>query len=87
MSRHARPGVRWPLLGLIPICEMLIPGEPALPEGVERRLSLVANTIVRVSNDKTETVLFPEPTFSTLRISGDRKRITFDVCLDPPSQT
>jgi hypothetical protein len=62
-----------------------VASEPALPAELESRLNRVADTIVRVGNDKTETVLFPEPTFSNLRVSGNRKRITFDVCLDPPS--
>ena len=62
-----------------------ITAEPALPPGFEGRLNLVADTILRTGNDKTETVLFPEPEFSAPRISGNRKRISFDVCLDPPA--
>lgn len=61
-----------------------VTADPPLPAGAERRLNLVADTIVRTGNDKTETVLFPDATFSELKISGNRNRITFDVCLDPP---
>jgi hypothetical protein len=62
-----------------------VTAEPPLPKGLEKRLGLVADTILRVGNEKAETVLFPDPTFSRVRVSGNRERISFDVCLDPPS--
>ena len=61
-----------------------INAEPPLTRGDERRLSLVADVIVRTGSDTAETVTFPEPKFSPLRRSGNGKRITFEVCLTPP---
>jgi hypothetical protein len=66
------------------LASFTVTAEPALPEKLEGRFGLVADAMVRTGNEKAETVLFAEPKFSELRISGDRKRIGFDVCLDPP---
>lgn len=55
-----------------------------LPADIEKRLELVADPIARVG-DQTESVLFPDPTFSDLRVSQNRKRVSVRVCLDPPS--
>lgn len=55
----------------------------ALPKGIEKRLELVADPIVR-TGETTESVSFPDPKYSVLRVSGNRKRISFRVCLDPP---
>jgi hypothetical protein len=62
----------------------IVTADPALPNNLEERLSLVADMIVRTGNESAESVTFPEPTFSMLRVSGNRERIRFDVCLKPP---
>lgn len=54
-----------------------------LPKDVEKRLELVADPIVR-TGETTESVSFPDPRYSALRVSGNRKRISFRVCFDPP---
>lgn len=56
--------------------------ESALPKDIEKRLELVADPILRVG-DTTDSAAFPEPSFSALRVSQDRKTIRFRVCLDP----
>jgi hypothetical protein len=56
--------------------------ESALPKGIEKRLELVADPILRVG-ETTDSASFPEPKFSTLRVSQNRKTIRFRVCLDP----
>lgn len=56
--------------------------ESALPKGIEKRLDLVADPIIR-AGDTTNSASFPEPTFSTLKVSQDRKTIRFRVCLAP----
>jgi len=43
----------------------------------------VADPIVR-TGEKTDSVSFPDPKFSVLRPSGNRKRISFRVCLAQP---
>ena len=59
-------------------------GDDALPTDLEKRLELVADPIVR-TGEKTDSVSFPEPQFSVVRPSGNRKRLSFRVCLAPPS--
>jgi hypothetical protein len=54
----------------------------ALPKDIEKRLELVADPIQR-AGETTESASFPEPRFSTLRVSQNRKTIRFRVCLDP----
>jgi hypothetical protein len=53
-----------------------------LGKDVEKRLELVADPIVRVG-ETTDSASFPEPTFSALRVSRNRKTLSFRVCLDP----
>jgi len=55
-----------------------------LPKGFERKLELVAEPFVTTS-ETGETVSFSEPMFSELTESGNRKRITFEMCIDPPN--
>lgn len=56
--------------------------EKQLEKNIEKRLELVADPIVRVG-EATESASFPEPTFSALRVSRNRKTISFRVCLNP----
>ena len=56
--------------------------DSALPKGIEKRLELIPDPILRVG-DTTESASFPEPKFSTLRVSQNRKTISFRACLDP----
>jgi hypothetical protein len=58
--------------------------EPALRPGDEKRLSLVADVMTRTGSDTAETVTFPDPTFTPIVVYGNRKRLTFGVCLKPP---
>jgi len=53
-----------------------------LPKDVEKTLELVADPIVRVGAT-TDSASFPEPRFSVLRVSRNRKTLTFRVCLAP----
>lgn len=62
-----------------------ITATPALPDGVENRINLVADTIVRTGQESAETVTFPDPLFSRLEVSPNRQRIRFRVCLNPPN--
>lgn len=55
-----------------------------LPPRLERRMEMTIDPFVRTS-DKTETVSFPDATFSKLDVSGNRKRISVKVCIDPPN--
>jgi hypothetical protein len=55
-----------------------------LPKGFERKLELVAEPFITTS-ETGETVSFSEPMFSELTVSGNRKRITFEMCIDPPN--
>jgi hypothetical protein len=55
-----------------------------LRRGFEKKLDLVAEPFVNTS-ETGETVTFPEPTFSKLEVSGNRKRITFKMCVNPPN--
>jgi hypothetical protein len=59
--------------------------EPALPKNAEKRLSLVADVMTRTGSDTAETVTFPDATFTPIVVYGNRKRLTFGVCLKPPS--
>jgi hypothetical protein len=56
--------------------------EKPLDPAVVQHLELVADPIVR-AGEATDSASFPEPTFSTLRLSGNHKTISFRVCLDP----
>lgn len=58
--------------------------EPPLPAGAEQRLNLVADVMTRTDEGTADTVVFPEPKFSRFRVSGNRKRLSFEVCLTPP---
>ncbi len=66
----------------MPESESAVP-PPGLPAALEDHLELVADEIVR-SGETTDSVSFPDPKFSALKLSGNRKRITFRACLDPP---
>src|SRR5918995_57086 len=57
---------------------------PSLPPNYEKRLEVVAEPFAN-SSETGETVTFSEPTFSALEVSGNRKRITFTMCIDPPN--
>jgi hypothetical protein len=59
--------------------------QTALPPNLENRLELIADPIVRVGQS-TDSTLFPEPRFSALRVSQNRRTISFRVCLDPRNQ-
>jgi hypothetical protein len=50
-----------------------------------RRFNLVADQIQRTGKETAEFVEFTEPTFTKPRLTGDRKRIRFVACLDPPN--
>lgn len=51
---------------------------------VTKRMELVAEPFVR-GNETGESVSFSDVTFSTLDVSGNGKRITFRMCIDPPN--
>lgn len=55
-----------------------------LPPGFKQKLELVAEPFITTS-ETGETVTFSEPRFSELTVSGNRKRITFEMCIDPPN--
>lgn len=55
-----------------------------LPKNLEKRMEVTVDPFVR-TNEKTETVSFPDATFSKLAVSGNRKRISFKMCVDPPN--
>jgi hypothetical protein len=57
---------------------------PQIPPNYEKRLEVVAEPFTN-SSETAETVSFSEPRFSPLRVSGNRKRITFTMCIDPPN--
>lgn len=57
---------------------------PRIPKGYGKRLEVVAEPFIN-SSETADTVTFSEPTFSKLLISGNRKRITFTMCVDPPN--
>ncbi|HEX7278659.1 MAG TPA: hypothetical protein VF255_03445 [Solirubrobacterales bacterium] len=57
---------------------------PEVPPNFEKQLTVVAEPFAS-SSETGETVTFSEePTFSELEVSGNRKRITFTMCVDPP---
>jgi hypothetical protein len=51
---------------------------------LEQRLELVAEPFVSTS-ETGDTFTFAEPTFSKLKVSGNRKRVTFRMCVNPPN--
>ncbi|HSC20431.1 MAG TPA: hypothetical protein VLC07_01760 [Solirubrobacterales bacterium] len=57
---------------------------PRVPPGYAKRLEVVAEPFI-TSSETGDTVTFSEPTFSPLEVSGNRKRITFRMCIDPPN--
>lgn len=57
---------------------------PRVPPGYGRRLEVVAEPFVS-SSETGDTNSFEEPTFSHLHVSGNRKRITFKMCIDAPN--
>jgi hypothetical protein len=59
---------------------------PRVPKGFGRRLEVVAEPFVSAS-ETGDTNSFEEPRFSHLRVSGNRKRITFEMCVDAPNDT
>jgi hypothetical protein len=59
---------------------------PRVPKGFGRRLEVVAEPFVSTS-DTNDTNSFEEAEFSHLRVSGNRKRITFEMCIDAPNDT
>lgn len=60
-------------------------GDDEPPPDLRRRLVLVADQMLR-SGDKTDSVAFPEPTFGEIRPSGNGKRLSFRVCIQPPAE-
>lgn len=63
---------------------LTVNASPEIPEGYEKQLEVVAEPFSN-SSETADTVSFAEPTFSKLRVSGNRKRITFTMCVDPPN--
>ncbi|MDA0167644.1 hypothetical protein OJ998_00980 [Solirubrobacter taibaiensis] len=59
-------------------------GTDDLPPVIDDRLVLVADQMLRVG-DTTDSVTFPEPTFSQIKQTGNRKRVRFTACLTPPA--
>lgn len=57
---------------------------PRVPPGYGRRLEVMAEPFIS-SSETGDTITFSEPTFSKLDVSGNRKRITFKMCIDPPN--
>jgi hypothetical protein len=57
---------------------------PRVPSGYGQRLQVVAEPFVN-SSETGDTTSFSEPAFSHLHVSGNRKRITFKMCIDPPN--
>jgi hypothetical protein len=57
---------------------------PAVPPGYGRRLEVAAEPFI-TSSETGDTNSFSEPAFSHLAVSGNRKRITFKMCIDPPN--
>jgi hypothetical protein len=57
---------------------------PRVPPGYGRRLEVVAEPFVS-SSETGDTNSFSEPAFSHLHVSGNRKRITFKMCIDAPN--
>lgn len=55
-----------------------------LKRSLVAQLVPVADPILRVG-DTTASAAFPEPTFSTMALSRDRKTVRFRVCLNPAS--
>jgi len=49
------------------------------------KLRLSSETIARTGKESAESAIFPEIAFTEPVPSGDRKRIRFRVCLQPPS--
>jgi len=57
---------------------------PRIPKGYGRRLEVAAEPFIN-SSETADTVTFSEPSFSKLRVAGNRKRITFTMCVNPPN--
>jgi hypothetical protein len=57
---------------------------PRIPPGYWRRLEVAAEPFISTS-ETGDTITFPEPTFSKLDVSGNRKRVTFRMCIDAPN--
>jgi hypothetical protein len=57
---------------------------PRVPPGYGQHLEVVAEPFVS-SSETGDTNSFSEPAFSHLHVSGNRKRITFEICVDPPN--
>ena len=57
---------------------------PKAPLNFERQLGVVAEPFAN-SSETGETVTFEEPSFSKPKISGNRKRLTFTMCVDAPN--
>jgi hypothetical protein len=56
----------------------------ALPSSFLKVLEVAAEPFVSTS-ETGDTVTFSEPTFSELKLSGNGKRITFKICINPPN--
>ena len=63
---------------------MRVNASPRVPPGYAKRLEVAAEPLV-TSSETGDTITFSEPTFSKLEVSGNRKRITFKMCIDPPN--
>src|SRR6187402_403768 len=57
---------------------------PKAPPSFERQLGVVAEPFAN-SSETGDTVTFGEPSFSKPEISGNRKRVTFTMCVDAPN--
>jgi hypothetical protein len=57
---------------------------PRVPPKYGQRLEVVAEPFVN-SSETGDTNSFEEPKFSHLHVSGNRKRITFTMCIDAPN--
>lgn len=55
-----------------------------VPKNFAEVLDIVAEPFISTS-ETGDTVTFSEPTFSEPRLSGNRKRITFKMCINPPN--
>jgi hypothetical protein len=55
-----------------------------LPKNFAKLLDIAAEPFISTS-ETGDTVTFSEPTFSELKLSGNGKRITFKMCLNPPN--
>lgn len=63
---------------------MRVNASPRVTPTYAKRLEVAAEPFV-TSSETGDTITFSEPTFSKLEVSGNGKRITFKMCIDPPN--